>query len=256
MGILDPVLVVRNLTKRFENKDENQVIFDQLSFDLLPQTILAILGPSGCGKSTLLKILAGLVSHQGGEINWSKAYTPIKLGYIPQQASLMPNLTTLKNCLFLEQFAPSLKFNQERVESLLRKVGLGDCLGYYPNQLSGGMKQKVALVRALLLEPDVLLMDEPFSAIDEMVRWQCDFDLVRLVSEQSTTIIFVTHNVEEAVAIADRVICLAFDKPTSIMGDVRIQFSTTRDYALLRSPCYWEKVNELRDLISKGICND
>ncbi len=251
MGIADYALAVRDLSKRFEYKGSNQVLFDQLSFDLLPQTILAILGPSGCGKSTLLKILAGLVPYQGGVIDWGKASSPVKLGYIPQQASLMPNLTVLKNCLFLEQFSSTLKFNQAQVEALLGKVGLGDFLNHYPSQLSGGMKQKVALVRALLLEPDVLLMDEPFSGIDEMVRWQCAFDLVRLVREQSTTIIFVTHNVEEVVAIADRVVCLSSGKPTKIIGDVKIQFSAARDYALLRSPVYWEKVNELRDLMTK-----
>lgn len=245
-------LEAKNITKSFTHKGIRHSIFDQFSFSVTANSILTIVGPSGCGKSTLLKILAGLIDPEAGEIIWSKPLVETKIGYIPQKPSLMPNLTVLQNCVFLSEFARSPKAYEKRAQILLEQVGLEKFLYHYPSQISGGMKQKVALVRALLLEPDVLLMDEPFSAIDEMTRWQCDFDLRKLVAEHPVTIIFVTHNVEEAVAIADQIVCLSHTTPTQIVHETTVKFIEERNTRLLQSNHYWKQVNQLRLVLNSS----
>lgn len=209
-----------NLSKRYHDKDSETLAIDNLSFDVYEKEIIAIVGPSGCGKSTLLGILSGLISKSDGNIlfNGNK-----KTAYMLQTDSLMPWRTILDNCLIgLEINNQKTKQNIENVNYLLDKYGLSEFKDKYPNSLSGGMRQRVALIRTLAMNPDILLLDEPYSALDYQTRLKLSDDLYKIIKEEGKTAILITHDIAEALSIANRVIVLS-KRPSKVKSIYEIK---------------------------------
>jgi len=200
------LLKINNLSKNYHTKDEEIKAIDKLNIDIYENEILAIVGPSGCGKSTLLSILAGLEKESSGTII---NYKNNQIGYMLQTDSLFPWLTILDNTLIgLNIRKENNSQNREKVIYLLRKYGLYDFKSQYPNNLSGGMKQRVALIRTLAINPDLLLLDEPYSALDYQTRLALSNDMYNIIKNEKKTVILITHDIAEAISMADRVIVL------------------------------------------------
>lgn len=196
---------------------------------------LSIVGPSGCGKSTLLNIIAGLLKPSQGEIyidNEQSNSMCTKIGYMFQRDHLFEWLTVWDNILlgFKIQHKP-LKNFQERICTLLSEYGLWDFRYNHPNELSGGMRQKVALIRTLALNPEVLLLDEPFSALDYQTRLNIGDEIYKIIKKERKTVIMVTHDISEAVAMSNRVAVLS-QRPAKIKKIFNIEFSTSHDSPL------------------------
>jgi NitT/TauT family transport system ATP-binding protein len=201
------ILVIKNLKKCFHQDDSMTIALDGINLDVYKNEFISIVGPSGCGKSTILSILAGLISKTDGDIILADNTS---IGYMLQSDSLFPWRTILDNCLIgLEVNNIKNKENTDYVISLLEKYGLGDFLDKYPDSLSGGMRQRVALIRTLALKPDILLLDEPLSALDYQSRLSISDDIYQIIKNEKKTAIMVTHDIGEAVSISDRVIILS-----------------------------------------------
>ena len=206
---------VASLDKRFDNPVTGQSIevLRDISLAVRKREFLTIVGPSGCGKTTLLRIIAGLIPPTDGEVlHDGKPVTGPSptVGFVFQSDNLMPWRTVWDNV----GFGPELRGESKnaygpRIEYLLDLVGLSGFAKYYPHQLSGGMRQRVNLARALAIEPDVLLMDEPFAALDAQTREIMQDELLRIWRETGNTVIFITHQIDEAIFLADRVLILA-----------------------------------------------
>lgn len=204
---MNKILEVNNLSKNYQTIEGEIKAIDNISFALDKEEVLCIVGSSGCGKSTLLNILAGLDTKTSGEI---KIKDGAKLGYMLQEDALFPWLNILDNaCLGLDIEKKKTKDNIEFVKGLLIKYGLGDFLEKYPHELSGGMRQRVALIRTLALKPDILMLDEPFSALDYVSRLSVSDDVLKIIKLEKKSVIMITHDLAEAISVADRVIVLS-----------------------------------------------
>ena len=204
---MDNILSIKNLKKIYHTPKQETLAVKNFSFDLKEGEFVAIVGPSGCGKSTILSILSGLEDSSDGNFIFKNN---AKVGYMLQQDALFEWKTILKNCLLGLEINNNLtKENEEYVISLLNNYGLGDFINSYPNNLSGGMRQRVALIRTLALKPDILLLDEPFSALDYQTRLSVSDDVYKILKREKKSAIIVTHDLAEAISIADRVIVLS-----------------------------------------------
>lgn len=200
------ILVIKNLKKCFHFDKGITVALDGINLDIYKDEFVSIVGPSGCGKSTILSILAGLIDKTDGDIIIDDN---IRVGYMLQTDSLFPWRTILDNCLIgLEVNGLKNEENISYVISLLEKYGLGEFIDKYPDNLSGGMRQRVALIRTLALKPDILLLDEPMSALDYQSRLSISDDIYKIIKNEKKTAIMVTHDIAEAVSMSDRVIVL------------------------------------------------
>ena len=219
---MNNLLTIENLTKTFYSENGEVEAIKDFSLDIKDGEIIAIVGSSGCGKSTLLSILANLEEKSSGEIKFN-VDNP-KIGYMLQQDALFPWLNILENTLTSIPFFSStywmsligLKItknkNKENVlyaKQLLVTYGLEDFLDKYPNELSGGMRQRVALIRTLAIKPDLLLLDEPFCALDYQTRLSVSDDVFNIIKKENKTTIIVTHDLAEAISFADRIIVLS-----------------------------------------------
>jgi len=224
-------------------------VFRHLSLAAQPGEFVALLGPSGCGKSTLLNLLSGFLAPDAGRVTIDgRAVTPEmpELGYVFQAPNLFPWLSVLENVRFGLRMAGHLApdVQREKARQALALVGLMDAADELPNQLSGGMQQRVALARTLVLEPRLLLMDEPFAALDAITRGAMNEELLRLWSRLGQTILFITHDVEEAVFLADRVIVLGLP-PHGIDCEVTIDLPRPRDRLRSRALPRFAELSEL-----------
>ena len=202
----ESILKIKNLSKRYHDEKGETLAIKNLSLELKEKEIVAIVGPSGCGKSTLLSILAGLEEKSSGEILLNNN---LKLGYMLQTDCLYPWRTIFENCcLGLEINHKNSKENLIKVENLLKKYGLIEFKDKYPNNLSGGMKQRVALIRTLAMNPDILLLDEPYSALDYQTRLALSDDLYKIIKQEGKTVILITHDLAEAITLASKIIVL------------------------------------------------
>lgn len=200
------ILVIKNLKKCFHFDDGMTIALDGVDLTIYKDEFISIVGPSGCGKSTILSILAGLIDKTDGDIIVDDNIT---IGYMLQKDSLFPWRTILDNCLIgLEIKGLKNEENISYVISLLEKYGLGEFIDKYPDNLSGGMRQRVALIRTLALKPDILLLDEPMSALDYQSRLSISDDIYKIIKNEKKTAIMVTHDIAEAVSMSDRVIVL------------------------------------------------
>ena len=200
------ILVIKNLKKCFHFDDGMTIALDGVDLTIYKNEFISIVGPSGCGKSTILSILAGLIDKTDGDIIVDDNIT---IGYMLQKDSLFPWRTILDNCLIgLEIKGLKNEENISYVISLLEKYGLGEFIDKYPDNLSGGMRQRVALIRTLALRPDILLLDEPMSALDYQSRLSISDDIYKIIKNEKKTAIMVTHDIAEAVSMSDRVIVL------------------------------------------------
>jgi NitT/TauT family transport system ATP-binding protein len=199
---------------------------------------LSLLGPSGCGKSTILRLLSGLTSATAGWINWSE--TDHELGYVFQEPTLMPWANVFDNVwLPLRLKGASRAGARAQIEEVLAKVGLTNFQKAYPRELSGGMKMRVSIARALATRPAILLMDEPFAALDEITRNKLNDDLVALKCELGATVVFVTHSVYESVYLSDRIVVMA-PRPGRIVAEIDVPAPLPRDEDFRLTPVYGE----------------
>lgn len=208
------LLEIQNLSKIYHDKDRELLALKDISFKVKKDEFISIVGPSGCGKSTILSILSNMIDKSSGTITFNKDNP--KIGYMLQEDSLFPWKTVLDNaCLGLEIKKELNKETKQNVIKLLNKYGLKDFINSYPNSLSGGLKQRVALIRTLALNPDILLLDEPFSALDYQTRLTLSDDLKKIITNEKKTAIMVTHDIAEAISMSDKVIIIT-NRPGTI----------------------------------------
>lgn len=207
------ILKIKNLKKIYHTKKEEILAVEDFSYDLKEGEFISIVGPSGCGKSTILSILCGLLPKSGGSIELNDN---INIGYMLQDDSLLEFRTILKNCLLGLEIKKQLNDeNKEYVLKLLEMYGLKEFINSYPENLSGGMRQRVALIRTLATKPDILLLDEPFSALDYQTRLAVSDDVYNILKKEKKSAIMVTHDLAEAISMSDRVIVLT-GRPSKI----------------------------------------
>jgi sulfonate transport system ATP-binding protein len=208
-----PLLSIKKLNKSFQRDQNNLTVLDGIHLDIEQGEFISIVGSSGCGKSTLLRLIAGLDPDYQGEISLNKIPiqgTDLKRGLIFQEHRLLPWLTVSENIhLALEETGLSRLEKNTRVKEHLEIVGLTGFEHAYPHELSGGMAQRVAIARGLVNKPDILLLDEPFGALDAMTRSHLQAELQRIWQHEKITMILVTHDIEEAVYLGDRVIVMS-----------------------------------------------
>jgi len=253
MGVLD----IEHVTKVFESENGKIPVLEDVSVSVKEDEFLCLVGPSGCGKSTLLRIVAGLERADSGQILFhgqpQLAPTP-RITMIFQLFGLLPWKTSLENVtVALEVLGVKEESAEETARSYLRMVGLEGFENTYPHDLSGGMKQRVGIARALALQPEVLLMDEPFSSLDELTAKNLRslvMDLRRRSELSTNTFIMVSHNVEEAVFMADRVAVMS-PRPGKIIGDIKVDIPRPR-LSYLRDPIYFKYVDEVVSVLERG----
>jgi NitT/TauT family transport system ATP-binding protein len=217
-------------------------------------SFVSLVGPSGCGKSTLLRIIAGLIEPSAGKISWplNGGARPADIGFVFQDATLMPWARVFENVyLPLKLKGVSRKDAEARVGEALQRVGLSDFAAAYPRELSGGMKMRVSIARALVTEPPVLLMDEPFAALDEFTREKLDDDLLELWRGQNWTVIFVTHSVYESVYLSERVLVMGA-RPGRVLQDIHIDAPFPRGRAFRESTSYVARCAEVSAALREG----
>lgn len=244
---------IRGLGKRYRTARTTQEALHAVDLDIASGEFVSLLGPSGCGKTTLLKIIGGLVSRSGGDVridgaSVEDALRARKFGFVFQDATLLPWRTVAGNAgLLLDVTGGGSQ--SALVEQLLETVGLKGFEDYYPAQLSGGMRQRVALARALALSPEILLMDEPFAALDAITRDRMGEELLR-IWDGSRTVVFVTHSIPEAVLLSDRVVVLSA-RPGRVRADVTIDLPRPRTGRVRDSAEFSRYEAELRQYIEE-----
>ncbi|MEM0160164.1 MAG: ABC transporter ATP-binding protein [Thermoplasmata archaeon] len=245
---------VKNLTKIFKTGEKETVAFENISFSMVEREFISIVGPSGCGKSTILRILIGLDKQTSGEILYKDLPLTInkpKFSIVFQTPSLFPWLTVQENIeVVLEAMEIKKEERAEIVEKYIKVIGLDGFENAYPKELSGGMRQRVGIARALAVNPELLLLDEPFSALDSFTAEGLREEILMLWSDPSLPpddIILVTHNIDEAVQLSDRVIILS-PRPGHIIGEIKIDLPRPRNN---RSADFYNYVDKVITLLSK-----
>lgn len=228
----DNILIVKNLSKIYHDKQKELIALKDVNFEVKEKSFISIVGPSGCGKSTILSILANLSNKSSGEIIYN-VNNP-KIGYMLQEDSLFPWRTVLDNAILGLEIKKELNDKTKaNTIKLLEKYGLKDFISSYPNSLSGGLKQRLALIRTLALNPDILLLDEPFSALDYQTRISLSDDLKRIINSEEKTVIMVTHDLAEAISTSDQVIIIS-NRPGTVKKIININLDNPSTPSLNR----------------------
>ena len=219
---------VENIYMNYHSLKGTTEALKNISFKVNQGDFLSIVGPSGCGKSTLLNIIAGLTKSSDGQVYIdeviSSGISP-KIGYMFQRDHLFEWLTVYNNILLGLRIKKNINPNSiNKIEAMLKNYGLEDFKSHYPNELSGGMRQKVALIRTLALNPEVLLLDEPFSALDYQTRLNIGDEIFQIIKNEGKTVIMVTHDLSEAISMSDRVLVLS-KRPARVIKDYNITFN-------------------------------
>lgn len=240
-------LSLKDISKNYHTKEGEIIAIKNLNLDLNEGEIISIVGPSGCGKSTLLSLIASLDNDFSGKI---LKKDNIKIAYMLQSDALLPFLTIYENALLGLKIQNKLtKDNIEHVNKLLNFYNLYEFKDNYPNSLSGGMKQRVALIRTLAIKPDLLLLDEPFSALDSQTRLIISDDVYKIIRKEKITAILVTHNIEEAITFSDRVFILS-KRPSYIKKILNIDINNIKSIYERRKDA---KYNKYFDIIWKEL---
>jgi len=229
---LRPHIQISNVSKVFSTGERDVVALDNINLDVQPGEFICLLGPSGCGKSTLLNAIAGFSSPTAGAIT-VEGKPVLKpgpdRGMVFQEYALFPWMTVEKNIAFGLEIKKLPKAQiKEKVDALLKMLNLQDFRERYPKDLSGGMRQRVAIARVLALDSPIMLMDEPFGALDSLTRRNLQDELLRIWLEFKKTIIFVTHSIEESIYLADRIVVMTY-RPGKIKKEVNVTMSRQRD---------------------------
>lgn len=231
-----------------ESPNGIRIVLEDISLDIADGEFVCVLGPSGCGKSTLLRLVANLETHTRGTIT-----TRTRPSVVFQEHGLFPWLTVTENIAYSLKLRGVKKAERAaRVEDLLHLVGLVDFADYYPGQISGGMRQRTSVARALADDGDVLLMDEPFGALDEQTRIALQQELLAIWGQTSKAVLFITHSVDEALVLADRVLVMS-TRPGQIIEEIKVPFERPRDLMTLRrDQRYSEITAQLWSLLRSG----
>jgi len=248
-----PILEIRGVSKTYNSATGPGVrALEPVDLSIRPGEFISFVGPSGCGKSTLLNIVAHLLEPTTGSIaiEGVEQRSPSRqVGFMFQAPVLLPWRTVEQNVLLpADIFGIGHKEIVDKAREVIGRVGLGDFTKAYPKQLSGGMQQRVALARVLTYEPKILLMDEPFGALDEFTREAMNLELIRIARSAGITVIFVTHNIQEAVFLADRVVVMS-PRPGRVSGVIDIPFGQTREIDLMHSTTFTDLTFEVRNIL-------
>ncbi len=252
---MSTAVAIEGVAKIFNEGSSDQVdALQGIDLHIEPGEFLSLIGPSGCGKSTLLRLIGDLLEPSGGKVTVAdkpahQARLDREYGMVFQQATLYEWRSVAKNVqLPLEVMGRSKTEREDRADAMLDLVGLSEFKSHYPWQLSGGMQQRVAIARALSFEPSILLMDEPFGALDEMTRERMQAEVLDIWSQTGTTIVFVTHSIPEAVFISTRVVVMS-PRPGRIADVIDIDLPQPRDEDTRESDRFYEKLTEVREAL-------
>jgi len=259
----DPILVVENIVKRFETQDGVLTAVDDVSFNVVPGEFLSVIGPSGCGKSTLFNVMGGLLDGYDGRVNVAgetvRGPHP-SIGMIFQEESTFPWRTVIDNVAFPLEIAGMAKAERiDRGRHFINLVGLNGFERRYPAELSGGMRQRVSMARTLASEPKILLMDEPFAALDEQTRLLLGDKVLQIQQELKQTTLLITHNLTEAVQLSDRILVMTY-RPGRTKRIVEIKLPRPRTSEIISSDDFGHYVaqiwGDLREEATKGLKDD
>lgn len=241
-----PFIEVEHLSQTFRGADGELDALGDVSFTLDSREFVCVLGPSGCGKSTLLRLIAGLITPTSGSIRFGCGNTLPNISLVFQQANLMPWRTVEQNILLpLEVKGVESKVAREKAAELIQLVGLEGFTKAWPCELSGGMAQRVAIARAFIAEPDLLLLDEPFGALDALTRERMGAELLKLWQERQRAVIMVTHSISEALLLSDRVLVLTA-RPGQIVKELKVDLPRPRDEETRYSKKFLDLAKTLR----------
>lgn len=254
------MIKVENVTMNYHTLKEETLALKNINFEVKEGEFLSIIGPSGCGKSTILNIIAGLIIPSCGKIYIDNKQITGKtrsIGYMFQKDNLFPWSSVWDNvCLGLKIQKKLNEENKEYISSLLKKYGLWEFKNHFPNQLSGGMRQRVALIRTLALKPKVLLLDEPFSALDYQTRLNISDEICSIIKKEHKTTVMVTHDISEAISMSNRVLLLT-PRPATINKNLKIEFDEKYNTSLKRREAHnfrdyfnilWKELNSYEKL--------
>jgi NitT/TauT family transport system ATP-binding protein len=248
---MEAVIQLDQVTQTFSTADGGSVTaLNNVSLSLKKHEFVAVIGPSGCGKSTILRLVAGLLTPTSGRVEiYGVPVTEPRdeIGVVFQKPTLLPWLSILDNVTFPMRHKYGRVDPREtaRALALLELVGLKDFTKRQPLELSGGMQQRAAIARSLLHDPDILLMDEPFSALDALTRDEMSFELLRIWTERPKTVVFVTHSIPEAVLLADRIVVMSA-RPARVSEIIAVPLARPRSLATLADPAFHALANEIR----------
>jgi NitT/TauT family transport system ATP-binding protein len=250
-------VALAGVTKRFGSKDSGVLALDQIDLTIQDGEFVAVVGPSGCGKSTMMRLISRLAMPSTGTISVfgdTSGEPPVDMGIVFQSHVLLPWRTILDNVLFpADMTGRNRNSLKPKAIELLASVGLQDFTHSLPHELSGGMKQRAAIARALLLQPRLLLMDEPFGALDALTREQMRVDLETLWLANRMTVVFITHSIDEAVLLADRVIVMT-PRPGRVERILEIDIPRPRGLTARRDPTFLARSEEITEIfLSRGV---
>ncbi len=256
----DPLLVIDNIYKRFGTEADATVAVDHMSFGVKPGEFVSVIGPSGCGKSTLFNIIGGLLGDYDGEVRVGKERIDgphPAIGMVFQEESTFPWRNVIDNVAFpLELRGVPKSERQDRAHHFIDMVGLANFEKRFPSQLSGGMKQRVSIARTLVSEPRILLMDEPFAALDEQTRLLLGDKILQIQQQLNQTTLLITHNLTEAVQLSDRIVVMTY-RPGRLKRIVNIDLPRPRTSEVVGSDAFGHYVaeiwNDLREEASRGM---
>jgi len=254
---MEKKIIISNLNMVYNGPEEDESglgVLSDVSFEVYDNEFVSLLGPSGCGKSTLLRLIAGLEQDYEGEIllgGESPRHKRIPVCYMLQKDCLMPWRSMLSNVLLpIEVKKGDLKKAREEIKPLIHEFGLSGFENYRPRQLSGGMRQRAALLRTYLMDGEIMLLDEPFAALDEITRMQMQDWLVSVWEKHKKTVLFVTHDIDEAICLSDRVLVMS-GRPGSVIGSICINFDRPRKRNMILTSRFSEYKKEILDLLSR-----
>lgn len=263
---MEPKIKLEHVGKEFVTKRQRITALNDVNMEFYPGEFVSIVGPSGCGKSTIIRMVddiikptTGIITVDGMEYDNN---TPItqemikKLGFIFQIPNLYPWLTVRENLMLpLKVYGLMDKEHIRHVDELLDTIGLSNCADIYPGEISGGMAQRIGVIRGMVHKPQMLMMDEPFGALDDEMRERLNIEMLNIWKTTGMTIIFITHNVSEAVLLSQKVYVMQ-SNPGTVKAEIPIEFEEERSLKLLKTPKFIHYCNQIEDLIGKIDLND